>query len=693
MGLKELNPKKCWDSDEDDILNDFYIPALTESKKYYRLAGYFNSNSLFVAARGISRLINNNGEMKLICEAQLSSEDIQAIKNAEKNPEEVISNNILKDLTNLQQAIVKDHLSALGWMIAEKKLQIKVAVVKNKNYVNRSSIFHQKIGILEDDSGDIISFSGSDNESASALLSNVEEFKVFRSWDKYQLEYLEGDKKRFFKFWNDKANKTNVFDIPTAVKKELIKIKPDNISNLDLEKWYSKNKKRIKLYEYQKTALNSWINNDKQGLFEMATGTGKTFTALGCLKKCIDEENQIVVIISCPFSHLIEQWDEEIQKFGINEDIIIADSTNVKWKDEISDYLTDIQNILKNKLIVLTTHRTFSSSNFIYILKRFKKDNNIPIITIVDEVHGIGAEKSRGGLLEEYEYRLGLSATPKRWLDFIGTDKIYDYFNKVVYKFPLKKAINNINPRTNKTYLTPFKFIPKFITLNKNELEKYMKITRAFISKNMNKKDEQKIPGIENLLFLRANIVKDAQQKYSMLEEILDGLGDNLKYTIIYCSPNQIKEVTDILNQRDIVSSPFTMEQGTKPKKIYNEKSERKHILSEFEKGYFQVLVAMKCLDEGVDIPPARIAIFLSSSGNPREYIQRIGRVLRRSKGKEESLIYDIIVKPNSDLKSEYKKIEENIFINELERYFEIADAAKNKAEVFEKLIIERDKL
>jgi superfamily II DNA or RNA helicase len=267
--------------------------------------------------------------------------------------------------------------------------------------------------------------------------------------------------------------------------------------------------------------------------------------------------------------------------------------------------------------------------------------------------------------------------------EFEGTDAIYNYFGDVIYEFTLENAINSINPITGQTYLTPYRYLPIFISLTNDELEEYFNTTKA-IARNFNKakNNEEKHKFLENLLFKRANILKNAINKYKISEEILDELGSSLKWTIIYCSHQQINGVMEIINKRGIIAHRFTMGEGTTPDKKYNYLSKRDFLLRKFAENKYQVLVAMKCLDEGVDIPPARIAILMASSGNPREYIQRIGRIIRRYPDKNEAVIYDIVVVPSFDkLPLEFIDIERRIFEKELLRCEEIAKIALNNSE------------
>jgi len=696
MSLKDLELKKAYDSDADDILNDFYVPALSTSIKYKRLAGFFSSSSLAVSARGISRFILNGGHMQLICGAKLCKADVEAIKEAYENPTRVIERIMFENLANLEDEFIRDHVRALGWMIANNTLEIKVAIVVDENgmlldeeTIEKRGIFHQKVGILEDGAGNIMAFSGSNNESGSAWKENIEEFKVFRSWIEDEKPYLEADNEKFKKFWEGVTRKIRVIDIPAAVKEKLIEIAPKNIEDLKLVRWLDKKVKvsrGVKLWEHQNQAIIKWLENGKKGIFEMATGAGKTFAALGCLKKVMEGEKILVAVIACPYDHLIKQWMDDITDFGMTYDTIVADSSNPGWKDKLADSLLDIKNGINEKLIVLTTHATFPTDDFIKIIRMI----NQKLFLIVDEVHGIGSPERKKGLMEDYCFRLGLSATPKRWFDLEGTEKLFDYFGGTVFEFSLKDAINTINPCTGKTYLVPYEYRPVFVGLTEEELQRYERETEKIVKSYYRSKNDEERENLFSLLCIkRQDIIKNAVNKYESFRKILNELGgDTIKHCLVYCSPDQIHKVQDILNEKNIIQHKFTLSEGTTPKEEFGGISEREFLLRKFADGVYQILVAIRCLDEGVDVPPANTAILLASTGNPREWIQRRGRILRRFPEKEKAIVYDVIVAPwiRGILKPDILELEKKIFKKELIRYKEFAEIAKNSLECLNKV-------
>jgi superfamily II DNA or RNA helicase len=691
MDLRNLSLKKAYSSDFDDILHDFYIPALKQSSEYRRLAGFFSSTSLAVAARGILGLIRNGGIMKLIVSPRLGKDDLDIILSSLQDPERIIEQRLLEELYHLEDEFARDHISALGWMVANGRLKIKVAVPNSGSGeplacedVERSGLFHQKVGIFRDSKGNTISFSGSVNETAAGWLGNIEEFKVFRGWEPSENHYVQADAAKFDRFWANQSWRVTVIDVPQAVEERLIDTAPADIEAIDLERHYTRLRetRRVELFGHQRDAVNAWLSNDMMGIFAMATGTGKTFAALGCLDRVLRVSRRLLVVIACPYQHLVQQWRGEITKFGVNYDeLVIADSSNALWKNTLADTLMDISLEYKDRVVVLTTHRTFSSDDFIGIIRDHK--TTFKILLVADEVHGLGAKRSREGLVSEYDLRLGLSATPRRWFDTAGTNAIYDFFGGEVFCFGLKEAINTMNPATGETYLVPYRYVPRFAFLTAQEMEEYADKTRR-IARLMGKaaSDEEKDRYLESLLFARADIIKNARQKYEVLESIFDEMDPVTKWSIVYCSPRQIDRVMKIASKRMIIAHRFTMAEGTTPTQEYGGLSERDFLLKRFAEGKYQTLVAMKCLDEGVDVPPARTAILMASSGNPREYIQRIGRVIRRCPGKNEATIYDIVaLPPLGDVSPELRDIERGIISKELQRYEEIARVAINNAE------------
>lgn len=691
MSFCDINIDYSYETGNGDPINEFYVPVLSHAKKYDRIAGYFSSSSLAIAARGIAGLIANGGKMRIIASPHLSEDDIKIINKSIDSPQGFVENRFLKEIDNIEDEFQRNHLEALGWMMANRLLEIKLAFVvkKDDNEINESALFHQKVGILEDTEGLQLSFSGSINETASGWLNNIEEFKVFKSWEPGQESYLKNDLLKFESFWNGKRPNVRVIDISEAIKEKLIYIAKDFSNEEFLAKQYiTMNKKRtidekLSLFFYQQEALDTWKENDYSLLFEMATGTGKTRTAIACINESMKLNKNLIVIISCPQGTLSRQWQGEIEGMGLEfHQSLIVDGTNRRWRKELERDIKKVSVGYNDNLIIYTTHTTGSSPDFISIISENCKD--IPICFVGDEAHGLGARIAKKGLLEIYKYRIGLSATPKRWFDDIGSSILTNYFGQKSFEFTIGDALSTINPITNKPFLVNYYYHPVFIQLTDEEFEEFEKLSKRIKRMSVySQNSDMYQKRLESLLFARANIEKNAVNKYKELNKII-GNGQDLKDTIIFTSDAQIDEVLLMMSSKGILTHRFTQSEGTAPEAKYFDKSERQYLIDKFKDGTYQVLVAIKCLDEGIDIPSASTAILMASSTNPREYIQRIGRVIRQASNKTRAHIYDFILEPNLErLKNpEFVELEKKIFDKEMNRVEDMSTNAINNAEV-----------
>lgn len=688
MSFLNLTLKHSYNSEQDDLLNDFYIPVLREASTYRRVTGYFSSTSFAVAATGLAQFVKNGGRMQFILNVWLTDEDYEQIDRGMQSPETVIASRILEDLTTLEDEFLRNHARALGWLIANDLLDLRIGYIKDKKCSN--DIFHQKVGILEDGEGNVISFSGSNNESAYGWEYNSEQFKVFCSWKQGNAVFVNQDIKDFNELWQDNASKTRVISFPEAVKKHLIEIAPTSAEEVERILKSKKNWQkgpRIALRQYQQEAINAWFAHDCRGIFEMATGTGKTFAALGALRQLYDQEKKLITVVSCPFLHLSQQWEKSIQLMGFDIPIVLASTANKRWQHDVVGKGLDQRLGKCNQFIIITTHDTLATPRFIAVMSEMKA----PIFLIADEVHGLGSPEHSNGLLPAYDYRLGLSATPERYYDELGTEKLLEYFQGTVYTFSLHRAINELNPETGETFLAPYDYHPIIVDLRFDEVEEYISLSAyiAMLLSNTNRTKDEDLR-LERKLIERQDILKNAESKYASFRNLVVRMvreGD-ISHTLIYCSPKQIRRVQGIVRkQGNIVQHRFTShEDATKRKEEFNGKTERGYLLDNFDKGIYHVLVAIKCLDEGVDVPSTKNALLLCSSGNPREYIQRRGRILRRYPGKDKAVIYDILALPNP---KEYRIDEtavRNIIDSQFKRLEEFAQDALNEAEVLREI-------
>ena len=689
MSLRDINLKESYESGIDDLVNEFYTPVLKNAVSYDRIAGFFTSTSFAVSARGIYNLIENEGKIRLLVSPKLSEKDVLAIENAYKNIEDIVTENISKEIFLEENEVIRKHHKLLTWLIKEKILEIKIVLVKSKNgfltsdEIEYKGLFHQKIGIIRDKEDNIVTFSGSINETFSAWNDNVEEFKVFRSWEATENKYCDSDIQKFSDYWDNKRDNLYICELPELLEKKLIEFAPEDISDLVhfIRTQKQTKDKKISLFYYQEEALKKWLDNEQSMLFEMATGTGKTRTAIACIEASLKQNKQKIVVISTPQSTLSLQWKKEMVNLSVLfESSIVADGTN-RWKNKLLEILLKIRIGVYKNVIIYTTHATSSSSDFTKMIND-AIDCDLNTIFVGDEVHALGSKQRRKALLPRYKERIGLSATPSRWFDKSGSLLLENYFNNCKYEFTISDALKTINPLTNKPFLSQYYYYPCFTTLSDVESEKYVELT-AKINRNIHLLDKDNEDSyLDKLLRDRADIIKHAINKISVLREILMKIKPSeVENTIIFVSYAQVTDTVELLNELEIRNQLYTQEQGSKPEKKYGGKSEREYIIDVFKKGLVKVLVAIRCLDEGIDIPTADTAILVSSTTNPREYIQRVGRVIRQSPQKKQAYIYDMIINPSIDSQHDKK-----IMDREFNRIESIAFNAKNNAEVLLKI-------
>lgn len=643
MGLKKLNIATSYETMDGRtrLLDEFYIPVLECAKKYYRIAGFFSSTALAVAAKGISGLVANGGKMYLLISPELSEEDYDTIASHGTIP----SDAAMFDSFNVED-IPDENLQLLAWLLDAGKLEIRIVVGKQ----SRNSLFHQKVGIVEDECGDMISFSGSINETAQAWLNNIEEFKVFRSWENGQIDYLNSDLSKFIAYWKgERKDIADVYDIPQVIRDRLIKIKPRNIWDLNSMRRYKKDKEveksSISLFPHQSAAVAAWKGNNYSLLMEMATGTGKTRTAIGCMLAKLKDHETILVIVATPQNTLSRQWRTDFVNLGIKLDReAIIDGSNSKWKKDLEILLLDLCDRKIKTAVIFTTHATASDAKFINIIRNNKYDSKI--LFIGDEVHATGSAKQRNALLPEYDYRIGLSATPERMFDDDGTSMIRSYFGEQSFEFTIADALHTINPLTGKPFLNRYNYYPIFVPLTDAECKRYGKISQQIAM--LKSKEDYDPEELQRLYDRRAEVGKNAENKLIALSELLQDMRPaEIKDTILFASDKQIEPAFAIMSDFRIKRAKITESESATKIVSDDGATERQEIIAQFVRQQIQVLVGIKCLDEGIDIPNARVAILLSNSTNPREYVQRVGRVIRQAPNKPISEIYDFVVMPS----------------------------------------------
>lgn len=606
----------------------------------------------------MSEFARHAGKARWITSPILSPNDWDALRLGEEARHDSVLYRVLeRNLDRLEQDLNENTLSALAWMIADRIIEFRLAIPRGK----LEGDFHDKFGVFTDADGNQVSFNGSYNDSIQGL-RNYESIKVFMSWKLEYAELVKYDAERFERLWCNEDPNILTFDIPEAIYKRIIRLRkserPYNSQSGLIERTLAR-PTSIVLRDYQKDAIEAWFSNECRGFLEMATGAGKTITALEASTQLYRREKRLAIIIACPFQHLVDQWDDESKPFGYRS--ILAYQNKNSWIDELNHEILAYNAGDQPYLSVITTHTTFISDGFQKSIARLQGST----LLIADEAHHLGAEQTRAWLPEKIPFRLALSATPDRWFDNEGTVALHKYFGETVFSFPLEKAIG--------VCLTPYYYHPHLVELTSDELGVYQQMSQR-IARLFGRKDQKSQDRLKLLLIQRADLLNKASNKLPCLSDLVDREND-MKHTLFYCAPEQINDVSQFLGmEKGLMISQFTNRESM---------NQRRELLSGFAEGRWQALVAMHCLDEGVDVPNTKTAYILASSGNPREFIQRRGRILRKAPGKEFATIHDMIAVPplgsQNDSGMTAINSERSIIRHELIRFKEFANLALNK--------------
>jgi len=675
---------KTTEANPNDV---FFNPVLSSSLSYKVAVGYFSSKWIRDVASGIANLASNGGKASWLISPQLSKNDYLALVQGDSN--KVQRDDIFKQsFRELYNSLRDETLSTISWMIADGLLEFKIAVPCNE----LEGIMHAKMGVFEDDLGNKVGFSGSYNLTGAAK-SNWERIDIFTSYTSEEsLARINDIEKDFNNMW-------------VGVDKNIETFTPSDkclTPFVEFTKNVTRPYKRLPKYRipdfflnengeirnYQMEAVNKWFKANGKGIFCMATGAGKTVTALSATAKLseymIEKKACLFILIVVPYTHLAKQWCKEAIAFGFSP-IQCFDGVS-KWGSILSQSLSS--SLIQNEGITLAvcTNATFTAKSFRDYDKYFDKMTSL---FLADEMHNLGSPESLKRLPLSANYRLGLSATPKRHNDEEGTDALYQYFGEEVINFSLKDAIDN-------DCLTKYFYYPKIVEFTEEEWDEYKNLSKR-ISRFINAKPDGGISisdGAKTLLLRRARLINSMKNKYSKFFQFVKNNGLK-KHTLVYVGDTKEDDtraveyvVKELGISFQIPCNKFTAE---------TELDDRITLLDDFSKGKTDVIVAIKCLDEGVDVPSTQHAHILASSTNPREYVQRRGRVLRKSKGKEYAYIHDYIaVPPNFGMdgfSEDDIKIFRNLFRREIKRIEEFAQLAINYGDTLEMFSEIRKKL
>ncbi|GKH52211.1 DNA-repair protein [Eubacteriales bacterium] len=679
MGLNDIDIKTSYSKTDNDIASEFYLPCMRNAIRYDRISGYFGSTIYIIAWDALKDFISNGGKMQLICSPYISEEDQSAMSegySARNNT--LIAASIKKEVEALFSTPTLSAPSRLlAYLVSEDIIDIKIAIVGATSSPNVKRLFHDKVGIFADASGMAVGFRGSMNETYKGLSSdgNIESIDAFPNWvgdrDRTRLEEAQAI---FNRLWVNSIDNVTIYDFPSAAKNILKeKSKGYNWEELldeikvteDFGKRWCPFAKTVgkKPRPHQIEALNGWEANGRRGIFEHATGSGKTFTAICAINDALNRNESILILV--PSCALLTQWHSELLENLRDDNIfyLLCGDDNSEWKRQ--GVLSSWSAKGKQKRIIITTMDTACTSRFLSNITQGEH-----LFIIADEMHRLGSPKRRKVLSINAGARLGLSATPRRYGDAEGTSALFNYFDGIIPPaFTLDDAIHA-------NVLTRYFYHPQKLCLIEKEQAEWNEITARIgqlVARNSGSAENTDAnafnnPSLKRLLIQRARIVKNASGKVGLAIQVLRQHYKVGQKWIVYCDNiDQLKAVleeavaanfdayeyyADMRGDRDVTLSYFSTNGG--------------------------VLVSIKCLDEGVDIPSTTHALILASSQNPREFIQRRGRILRKAENKHFAHLYDAITIPHMATTENDRSL--SIIAGELSRAIEFGCGAENPA-------------
>lgn len=647
MNFTDLDIKLSYIScGEESIAKSFLLPALKLAKLYQRSVGFFSSSVFTPIIDGVVAMSRNGGHIELVASPQLSEQDIQAISLGYEKREEVINNAFTRDFKAAIEELDDDRLKLLASLIAQGTLDIKIAVA------NSIGLYHDKFGILEDFDGNVIAFFGSANSSINGYQNNYEKIRVVRSWVDPEQASIADEKKEFEALWDDTNPFVSVYSYKESAKKQILKVIETRNS-----RGTGKALEPVKLRDYQEEAITAWVNNDYHGFYVMATGTGKTWTAIYAAKRLV-KVHPAMIVICAPYKHLVSQWAEDIEKAFPEARLIMVSSENPLWEQQISQeiirkkYSPDVQ------IIIISTIASFKMDRFMEAIDKSNEEK----LLIVDEAHRFTDRPDE--LKNTFQYYLGLSATPYSGSSAKKGLELMEWFGGQVFSLPIEAALE-------RGFLVPYYYYPLFVHSTEDEEARFKYHTQKILSCFKDNKcinPDLLVKSLRN----RLRVISMAEEKQLRIDEIIDHVNER-DHFVVYCGDGKlfddntgeelrhIQAIKRVLSKHGYKSSQFTARENM---------HDRMELVDAFNKGEISALAAIRCLDEGINIPSILSALILSSNDDYREFVQRRGRILRTYANKQYAKIYDVIVLPSRDMQG-WAKIE-------FRRFYEYAKLALN---------------
>lgn len=670
--------KSKYELPDDDVVSLVLNPALAESVSFDCMSGYFNAQALADLAHGLARYIHNSDQpFRLLISPSLSGADQAALENSENLEADVFQmlGNMLNASVDAAERALSDHArDCLSYLLKHRRLELRIVVLKG------GGIFHPKLWLF-DDGIDKASFEGSCNITHAGLNHNVERMTLQTSWA--NLHDVERDFEYFGEFWNNTKSNSVTISASQARLLDLFK-EQQTVTPTEDDYWKALGQSPDSAamepdskfaippsvnwaegdFSHQLRAVTAWEENARHGILEMATGAGKTITSLICAKRLHEDVGSLLIVIAAPTLVLTNQWIGDCGFFGLSPYLCDSGKLHSQHITKIQRKINSLELGITSVEVVVMTHELAKNQDLSYVLSKAE----IPVLFVGDEVHRLGLSS----FLEtppKIPYVLGLSATPNRKFDDEGNKGLREYFGKVVFSFGIEEAIG--------ICLVPYNYYPAVVQLTDQEFETWqewqLKIAK-FLSACPDKLSRQQQKQLTVLARNQRAIIESSVAKIPKLrEQLLDKGLSNLMHTLIYCTSakaQQMDDVNGLLNTLDISFHRVTQDE-TPNKKLMRE------ILSRFDSGENKVLTAKKVLDEGFNVPQIATAFILASTTSEREWVQRRGRVLRKSPGKTSADLYDYLVLPPTGALDETETL--NFARADLARLWEFGRISLNK--------------
>jgi len=636
-------------SREHDLDKELFTPLASCSHEIRCMTGYFTSSVLSELAHSLICFLNHTeGNIQFIISPNLSEQDLVAINRSVEVDESFI-HILFPDFELTEGALRYKALEALSYLIATKKLTLKIALQSD-------GMFHTKCWLFSLDEG-VVAVHGSINATKSGIVRNFEQVAVNKSWESdNSRDVVDKIHATFQNIWEGNYEGLKTIPLNKACVNYLLqnyeglevsedtqellikgllditaseKLLTNSVQCLTVPTWLNYTSGD---FEHQGRAVDAWIDNGGQGILAIATGGGKTLTALVAASLIVAKEESLLIVIAVPTIALLNQWADDVKAFSVEP----LKTQGEQLGQQVNSGLRRLRLKSTKCEVMIVTHESLKSEKMLRLLNKAQKST--PLMLIGDEVHNLGSIGFQNVAPDIFKYRLGLSATFKRQFDEEGTQFLLDYFGSVVFEFGLDEAIG--------VCLVPFDYFVHLVTLDEYEEEEWAELTfkikkLSYAAELSNGSHEKEL--WQALCIKRRRIVESASAKVSVLASIFNKM--ELTRTLVFCTdkdPKQLNHVNALLNNKRINFHQITAEETVNKNKLT-------HLIESFDSGELNVLTSKRVLDEGFNIPQTEIAFLLASNTVKRQWVQRLGRVLRQSPKtkKQKAVIHDFVVMPS----------------------------------------------